>query len=82
MTETITIDDKNVKGEWAYRNKIDYLPQIARFPENLKVKELLSMIKDIRGGEENSERFIELFDLEPFLNQRLGNPFRRDAAKG
>jgi len=69
----ITLDDENIKGKWQYRNKIDYLPQIARFPENLKVKELLSMIKDIRGGEENSENFIELFDLEPFLNQRLGN---------
>ena len=69
----ITLDDENIKGKWAYRNKIDYLPQIARFPENLKVKELLSMIKDIRGGEENSKNFIELFDLEPFLNQRLGN---------
>ncbi len=70
---TIILDDKNIKGEWEYRNKIDYLPQIARFPENLKVKELLSMIKDIRGGEENSERYIKLFNLEPFLNQRLGN---------
>ncbi len=69
----ITVDGKDIKGKWAYRNQIDYLPQIARFPENIKVKELLSMIQDIRGGTENSARFIELFNLEPFLNQRLGN---------
>ena len=64
---------KTSKVKWEYRNKIDYLPQIARFPKNLKVKELLSMIHDIRGGVENSDQFIELFNLEPFLNQRLGN---------
>lgn len=69
----ITIDGKDINGKWSYRNEIDYLPQIAKFPENLKVKELLSMIQDIRGREENSSRFIELFNLEPFLNQRLGN---------
>jgi Cu-processing system ATP-binding protein len=70
---TITVDGKDIKGQWAYRNKIDYLPQIARFPENLKVKELLSMIKDIRGGVSDSDQFIGLFDLQPFINQRLGN---------
>jgi Cu-processing system ATP-binding protein len=69
----ITFDEKDIKGQWAYRNQIDYLPQIARFPENLKVKELLSMIKDIRGGTANSDQFIELFGLQPFMDQRLGN---------
>ncbi len=70
---TITFDGKNIKGKWAYRNQIDYLPQIARFPENLKVRELLAMIQDIRGRNDNSKLFIELFDLDPFLYQRLGN---------
>src|SRR5690606_26200424 len=70
---TIAVDGKDIKGNWAYRNAIDYLPQIARFPENLKVYELLSMIKDIRGQAENSQQFIDIFNLEPFMNQRLGN---------
>ena len=69
----IEVDGKNIKGEWSYRNQVDYLPQIARFPENLKVKELLAMIKDIRGKGDNSKHFIDLFDLHPFLNERLGN---------
>ena len=69
----IAIEGKDIKGKWAYRNDIDYLPQIARFPENLKVKELLGMIKDIRGREENSKQFIEMFKLESFMNERLGN---------
>ena len=69
----IEINGKAIKGEYAYRNQIDYLPQIARFPENLKVSELLSMIKDLRGDAANDEELIAFFKLEPFLDKRLGN---------
>ena len=69
----IEINGKNIKGEWAYRTQIDYLPQIARFPDNLTVRELIDFIKDLRGKEGNDERFIQLFGLEPYLNKRLSN---------
>jgi Cu-processing system ATP-binding protein len=64
---------ENIKGKWAYRDQIDYLPQIARFPENLKVSELLRMVKDLRSRDANDKKLIEFFELEPFLDQRLGN---------
>lgn len=69
---TIEVEGKKIKNQWAYRNQIDYLPQIARFPENLRVKELLAMIKDIRGAGAESTKFIEMFRLEPFLNKKMG----------
>ena len=34
----ISVLDKSVKNNSSYRKKIDYLPQIANFPNNLKVK--------------------------------------------
>ena len=43
---TITVHDQNIKNNSDYRYNIDYLPQIANFPSNLKVKELIKMIKD------------------------------------
>ncbi|MFV9551590.1 ABC transporter ATP-binding protein [Algibacter sp. PT7-4] len=70
---TITILDKDIKKHSKYRNKIDYLPQIANFPSNLKVKELIKMIKDLRGKTNEDIRLIKLFKLEPFLNKKLGN---------
>ena len=70
---TIEVKGKSIKGEYTYRNQIDYLPQIARFPENLKVSELLNMIKDLRGEKANDEELISFFQLEPFLDKRLGN---------
>jgi Cu-processing system ATP-binding protein len=69
----ITVLGDNIKNHSAYRNKIDYLPQIANFPSNLKVKELIRMIKDLRGNTNEDQYLIKLFKLEPFLNKKLGN---------
>ena len=65
----IDVDGENIKGAWAYRQKIGYLPQIARFPDNLKVSELIKMVKDLRGNTTNEDKLIELFELKPFLNK-------------
>ena len=70
---TIEVQGKNIKKSSEYRHKIDYLPQIANFPSNLKVKELIKMIKDLRKPTKEETRLIELFKLEPFLDKKLGN---------
>lgn len=70
---TINVLGENIKNSSSYRHKIDYLPQIANFPNNLKVKELIKMIKDLRGGTSEDQRLIELFTLQPFLDKKLGN---------
>jgi len=70
---TISVLGENIKYNSIYRNKIDYLPQIANFPSNLKVKELIKMIKDLRKNTEQDEYLISLFKLEPFLDKKLGN---------
>ncbi len=69
----IEVNGHNIRGEWAYRSQIDYLPQIARFPENLTVRELIALIKDIRGENAADERFIKIFDLQPHLDKCLSN---------
>jgi Cu-processing system ATP-binding protein len=70
---TIEVFGNNIKKNSDYRHKIDYLPQIANFPSNLKVKELIKMIKDLRKNTSEDARLIELFKLEPFLDKKLGN---------
>ncbi|MDD7887947.1 ABC transporter ATP-binding protein [Flavivirga sp. 57AJ16] len=70
---TINVLGKNIKNSSSYRHKIDYLPQIANFPNNLKVGELIKMIKDLRKNTKEDQRLIELFMLQPFLNKKLGN---------
>lgn len=68
----ISVLGKNIKTNSEYRHKIDYLPQIANFPSNLKVKELIKMIKDLRKTTNEEERLIELFKLSPFMDKKLG----------
>ncbi len=67
----ISVLGASIKKNWKYRKKIDYLPQIANFPPNIKVKELISMIKDLRNSPSEEEALIDLFGLEPFLNKKL-----------
>lgn len=70
---TIEIDNQPVKDQWEYRESINYLPQIARFPENLTVVELIGMIKNLRGKKANDQALIDLFGLAPFMDKKLGN---------
>jgi Cu-processing system ATP-binding protein len=69
---SISVLDKIIKKNWRYRQEIDYLPQIANFPGNLRVKELIRMIKDLRQKKSKEEELIQLFGLEPFLDKKLG----------
>lgn len=69
----INVLGENIKKNSDYRHKIDYLPQIANFPSNLKVRELIKMIKDLRKPTNEDQRLIELFKLESFLDKKLGN---------
>lgn len=69
---SITVLSENIKKNSAYRHKIDYLPQIANFPSNLLVKELINMIKDLRKPTNEDEHLIKRFQLEPFLDKKLG----------
>ncbi len=68
---SIFIEEKNILGQWDYRSQISYVPQIANFPGNLKVIELIQMIQDIRPGALHHKRLIETFKLKPFLDKKL-----------
>ena len=69
----IKLEEESVLGKWNYRNKINYLPQIANFPANLTVNELIEMVKNLRPKETNDTDLIQLFDVRPFLDKKLGN---------
>jgi len=68
----IYVDDEPVKGHWQYRQRIGYMPQIARFPENLKVGELLRMVMDIRGVSTlTDEELLSEFNLNELMYRPL-----------
>jgi len=69
----IKIEGNSVLNQSDYRNNINYLPQIANFPANLTVNELIKMVKNLRPKEANDQKLIAHFGLEPFLDKKLGN---------
>jgi Cu-processing system ATP-binding protein len=67
----IHFNGHNIKNEFGYRNQISYLSQIARFPENLGVSELIKMMKDLRGGDTREEEIISMFGLEQEMMKKM-----------
>lgn len=69
---SISLDGTDVVGRDAYRARIGYMPQIARFPDNLTGAELIAMLKDLRGrGAHLDTELIECFGLEEALEKPL-----------
>ncbi|HAM10703.1 MAG: copper ABC transporter ATP-binding protein [Bacteroidetes bacterium GWE2_41_25] len=69
----IRVNGINVQDTPLYRNEISYLPQVARFPDNLRVVEVIKLIKDIRNQEADEFQLIDLFGLEAEMKKKLGN---------
>ena len=61
----IFFDGKNIQGDVFYKNNIGYMPQIGRYPENMSVRQVIQMIKNIRNhqGTEDKELY-EAFEME------------------
>jgi len=46
---TVEIDGNLIGADDSYRSRIGYMPQLARFPENLSARELFAMLADLRS---------------------------------
>lgn len=67
----IIFDNQSILKKSEYRNKISYLPQIANFPNNLTVIELIKLVKNLRNQDSREQELIDLFALTPFLGKKL-----------
>jgi Cu-processing system ATP-binding protein len=68
----ILVDGKSIRHEWKYRNQIGYMPQIGRYPENMKIGQLFDMMKNIRKENEKiDEELIDAFKLYKMYDKRM-----------
>jgi Cu-processing system ATP-binding protein len=68
----IVLDGADVIGGDAYRSQIGYMPQIARFPDNLTGAELIALLRDLRGSAAVLDtELIRSFGLEDSLHKPL-----------
>lgn len=54
---------QNPTDGFAYRAEIGYMPQAARFPDNLTGNEVLALLTGLRPGRLQDRELIEIFDL-------------------
>ncbi len=76
--ETVIRGGNKARNDAAdYRKAIGYMPQIARFQENIMARELLAMVRDIREEATNEhvllrqDELCTLFALAPHLDKPL-----------
>lgn len=64
-TGRITLDGGSLLGNPVQRRNIGYMPQIGRFPDHLKVGQIIEMMREIRRGshERCDEDLINAFDI-------------------
>lgn len=68
----IFVQQENIRHHWKYRDKIGYMPQIGRYPENIRIGQLIDMMKNIRSHVQGvDEELIDAFKLNKIVNKRM-----------
>ncbi|MCD6011015.1 MAG: transporter ATP-binding protein [Flavipsychrobacter sp.] len=70
---TITVLGTDISRGWKYRSAIGYMPQIGKYPENMKIGQVIEMLMDIRRMEQKTdEDLINAFALPQLYHKRMG----------
>ncbi len=68
----ITFNEKPIKNEYLYREKIGYMPRIGRYPDNMTIGHVIEMIKQIRNtNQELDEDLLKAFELEKMFDKQM-----------
>ena len=69
---TIHFNGNSVLGEYLYREKIGYMPQIGRYPDNMTIGQIIEMIKKIRNSADDlDEDLLHAFELEKMFDKQM-----------
>lgn len=69
----ITVDGHVISGDHSYRANIGYMPQIGRYPDNMRIGQLFRMIENIRGvaADKQDKTLIRQFELEKIYDKPM-----------
>lgn len=68
----LMFDGTSIQSDFLYRNRIGYMPQIGRYPENMSVGRIIETIKELRSHKgELDETLIEQFKIKDILDKRM-----------
>ncbi len=70
---SIFVEDHRVSDDHDYRRRIGYMPQIGRYPDNMKVGQLFRMLRNIRNqpASATDTTLLEQFELEKIFDKPM-----------
>ncbi|MCA0235351.1 MAG: ABC transporter ATP-binding protein [Bacteroidetes bacterium] len=70
---SINLYGNNVLGGWDYRRYIGYMPQIGRYPDNIRIGQLFDMVQEIRRGtyQRTDDDLLRAFDLPKLAHKTM-----------
>ena len=68
----ILVNGNSVKNDFLYREKIGYMPQIGKYPENMTIGQTIKMIQNNRKNVENLDtELLEAFELPKLYDKKM-----------
>jgi Cu-processing system ATP-binding protein len=68
----VSIDGERIGDRPDYRAKIGYMPQAARYPDNLSAADVFAMLADLRGTDQARDtELIETLGIKPYFKVPL-----------
>jgi len=68
----ILVSGNSVKKDFLYREKIGYMPQIGKYPENMTIGQTIKMIQDNRKNVENIDtELLVAFELPKLYDKKM-----------
>jgi Cu-processing system ATP-binding protein len=71
-TGDILVNDSSIRHDWKYRENIGYMPQIGHYPENMRIGQLIDMMRNIRSNAQQAdEELLDAFKLKSIYDKRM-----------
>lgn len=70
---SITVFGEDIQNKVRYRERIGYMPQIGRYPENMSIRQIFQMMRDLRQFKgKTDEELLDTWQLHDLLEKKLG----------
>ena len=68
----ILFDGTTISNDCSYRSRIGYMPQIGKYPDNMRIGQLIEMMKNIRQGAQRiDDDLIDAFKLYKIYDKSM-----------
>lgn len=67
----INFEGHSILNKFEYRNNIGYMPQIGRYPDNMKVNQIFEMVKEIRQNSNLDLELYESFKISEIIDKKM-----------